>query len=87
MDLHSSYSFLIDLYSCYFVLYHFPYPLCKTICCSEAAPNLPETTVEMVIPEMYIKYVYGEDSSNLHHIKRVGQFALGNSVSLIGNVS
>ncbi|XP_015061704.1 KH domain-containing protein At4g18375 isoform X1 [Solanum pennellii] len=38
---------------------------------SEAAPNLPETTVEMVIPEMYIKYVYGEDSSNLHHIKRI----------------
>ncbi|KAF3634384.1 RNA-binding KH domain-containing protein, putative isoform 3 [Capsicum annuum] len=38
---------------------------------SETAPNFPGITIEIVIPQMLLKYVYGEDSSNLRDITRI----------------
>lgn len=38
---------------------------------SETAPNFPGIVVEVVIPQMLLKYVYGEDSSNLRDIARI----------------
>ncbi|XP_060172978.1 KH domain-containing protein HEN4-like isoform X2 [Lycium barbarum] len=35
------------------------------------APNLPGIVVEVVIPHMLLKHVYGEDSSNLRDISRI----------------
>ncbi|KAM3289744.1 KH domain-containing protein HEN4 isoform X3 [Capsicum chacoense] len=38
---------------------------------SETAPNFPGITIEIVIPQILLKYVYGEDSSNLRDITRI----------------
>ncbi|KAJ8539351.1 hypothetical protein K7X08_013603 [Anisodus acutangulus] len=36
-----------------------------------SAPNLPGIIIEVVIPQMLLKHVYGEDSSNLRDITRI----------------
>lgn len=38
---------------------------------SETAPIFPGITIEVVIPQMLLKHVYGEDSSNLRDITRI----------------
>lgn len=85
--------FLVDFDCCLVCYSSYPFHILPSVCistilnsfCSETAtPNLAGIVIEVVIPQMLLKHVYGEDSSNLSDIARVGQFARGSFVSLLG---